>query len=779
MADRYLLKSERILLDTKPGLFPEAPVEIPQPYIPYLRLSSYQLHVPQVYALVLPEQKSMAEILLLEQAPFQSVTSSQLADAAVKDSAEVLEVQLLPDLLDVWQSATALRQLNWLWQIAQLWQPLQAEQVTSSLLQPGLLRVEGPLVRLVELQWDQKIAPTLSQLGQFWSQLVGGAKPAIADFLNQLCQQLVQGQVRSAEQLVDLLDQALTICGQSQSSQIHIATCTDQGPSRQRNEDACYPPSGSVASFSLPQSALTIVCDGIGGHQGGDVASNLAIEAVQQRVQQLQLDSLGPTALTVELERAVCVANDLISQRNDDEQRLDRQRMGTTLVMALTRAHELYITHVGDSRAYWITRWGCHQVTVDDDVASREVRLGYTPYREALQQVAAGSLVQALGMGSSATLHPNVQRFVLDEDSVFLLCSDGLSDNDRVEEIWETEILPLLSGKPDLAHVGQRLVEIANTRNGHDNVTVGLVYCQVNAKGEVKVPAELGIGSATGGAIAPPMRTTQGVPQAPVGASPSALKTQLLQPQPQKRSILPLLLGILLLLSLGGLLAYVLFPGVSDRLNPLIGLSPKQPPQTTSTDVETIPSPTEIEPLTVGSFIQVNLSSSGSFSAQREPLVLLPQPQTIQPSPSSSGINQSPNANQPNANQPTETIQGIIPSDSVLQVLNKQRTSEQTSWVRLRVCSVPGVGVPDAGLGTEEDPEQSVDGQPEATPASGSASLSRFIEPGDTGWIQENIVAPLAVQSTTLNTEQQGTCIAPVTSSQPSTPTTEPVPPGG
>ncbi len=93
--------------------------------------------------------------------------------------------------------------------------------------------------------------------------------------------------------------------------------------------------------------------------------------------------------------------------------------MGTTLVMALAHIHELYVAHVGDSRAYWITRTGCYQVTLDDDVACREVRLGYSLYRDALEQVAAGALIQALGITSSNTLHPTVQRFPVDEDCVF------------------------------------------------------------------------------------------------------------------------------------------------------------------------------------------------------------------------------------------------------------------------------------------------------------------------------------------------------------------------
>jgi hypothetical protein len=160
--------------------------------------------------------------------------------------------------------------------------------------------------------------------------------------------------------------------------------------------------------------------------------------------------------------------------------------MGTTMVMALVYGHEVYIAHVGDSRVYRITRTGCHQMTLDDDLASREVRLGYTLYRESLCNPAAGSLYQALGMNSSTNLHPTVRRLVVDEECIFLLCSDGVSDCDRIEQNWQTEILPVLEGKFDLHAAAHRLINMANTLNGHDNSTIALLHCKV------KQPLETG-----------------------------------------------------------------------------------------------------------------------------------------------------------------------------------------------------------------------------------------------------------------------------------------------
>ncbi|MEH1837003.1 MAG: protein phosphatase 2C domain-containing protein [Nostoc sp.] len=471
LADRYLVLDKFVLLDTKPGLLALTPeLDNFQPLKAYLRLIPYRLHVPQVYGvLFLAEGSSHREILLLEKPPL-------LVDHTIQ------QVHLGSELTTAWRDATSMRQLNWLWQIAHLWQPLASEGVASSLLDSYVLRVEGSLVRLLDLRFDAATSPELPQLGEFWQQLVSDAKPAIAEFVDRVSLCLIQGEINSTDQLIGVLDRGLAGLGRSQTPTIKIITKTDTGPSRQRNEDACSPPSGTLVSKPPQPTALAIVCDGIGGHEGGNVASNLAIETIQQQVQQLTkvpYDHIDPSLLLNDLEKAVAIANDKISQRNDGENRQGRQRMGTTLVMALPVAHEMYITHVGDSRAYWITRHGCYQVTLDDDVASREVRLGYAIYREAVQQSAAGSLVQALGMGPSTSLHPTSGRFMLDEDAVFLLTSDGLSDFDRVEEYWETEILPILVREANIANVADRLVEIANVKNGHDNVTVALVHYQV------------------------------------------------------------------------------------------------------------------------------------------------------------------------------------------------------------------------------------------------------------------------------------------------------------
>jgi len=174
-------------------------------------------------------------------------------------------------------------------------------------------------------------------------------------------------------------------------------------------------PSGTSITKPSAQEALAIVCDGIGGHEGA-IASNLAIETIQQQFNKCWMTQFRPHKPDQQFRR-LYPANDRISQRNDNEQRHGRQRMGTTLVMA-----QLMLTKstlpIGDSRAHWITRTR-HQITLDDDVASREVRLGYALIAMPLQHASSGS-----GSGAGMSSSPN-KRFVLDEDCVFLPCSDG------------------------------------------------------------------------------------------------------------------------------------------------------------------------------------------------------------------------------------------------------------------------------------------------------------------------------------------------------------------
>ena len=461
---RYFALSDRIFLDTQPSKPPVTTEEVSSEIAAYLQLFLCYPHVPQPYGLL-----DGTDIWLFDYGTVPTNERERLA----------YPQQLIPRLEDLWQEASALQQLNWLWQIVKLWKPLTSRQVASTLLNRDLIRINGQIVQLLQLQFDREDPPSLKDLGSLWLQWANKAHPQVKDVIENLANRMIAGAIERSVQAIAVLDRAISHCQQDRQYFYRVYAQSDSGPSRSNNEDAAYPVSQEISSSS---NALAIVCDGVGGHESGEIASAETIEYLRSKISSLTLKEIGSGEILGKLIKYINGANDNINERNDSEQRHERQRMGTTLVMALASAQEMYLAHIGDSRIYWITPNSCHQVTIDDDLASREVRLGYALYRDALQYPSAGALIQALGMRESAALHPNLQRYVIDGDCIFLLCSDGLSDFDRVEQQWKYSILPVLNGKRDLASSVADLIALANEKNGHDNVTVALVHCQVKQK---------------------------------------------------------------------------------------------------------------------------------------------------------------------------------------------------------------------------------------------------------------------------------------------------------
>jgi protein phosphatase len=469
VGDRYEVIAPQIWQDLQPETPPSTPDSLPDVVIPYLHAHGQRLHVPGVYDVV--SQQGQGPWILLENAPVNPRAG-----------------KLYPALQERWAETAATRQISWLWQIWQLWPTLLDLGVASSLLDWENLRVEGWRVRLRQLIADQT-PPAFADLARCWQSLTAAAKPALAQPLTNVCQGILAGSM-SPEQLTVDLNYLLLKEAAPYRPRFRLAGGTDPGPNHTRNEDACYPQGEQP---EIPTPRIAIVCDGVGGHEAGEVASQIVVRSLQPQLQGLLAESgreenaVPPAIVAQQIEAAIRVVNDLVNTQNDLQSRSDRQRMGTTLVMALVvpqriktpqgwiQVDELYIAHVGDSRAYWITPDYCHQLTVDDDIAGREARNGRAFYTSLRDRPEAGALTQAIGTRNSSQLVTHIQRFVIDEAGVLLLCSDGLSDHQQIETAWANYIGLITKEIISLQSAVDAWIELANQKNGHDNVSVVLL----------------------------------------------------------------------------------------------------------------------------------------------------------------------------------------------------------------------------------------------------------------------------------------------------------------
>jgi protein phosphatase len=495
--NRYHVLAPQLWLDTKSNERPEALWPLPDRVLPYAHLHRYRLHLPQLYGFCSLGRsgKQAVEIPLLDNIP-------------IEQSGE-----LMPALATVWPTASALQQAYWLWQLINLWQPLVDIGVGYSLLDTKNIRVQDWRVRLCELLPDS-LNPngrsTVKGLASTWHVLLATAQPALATVINPLIGRMEMGKMAVADVAV-ALNQCLLEQAALLPIDIQIAGGTDPGRNL-HNEDSFYP--NSFDREDALSRHLGIVCDGVAGHEGGEVASQIAVQSLRLQMQALlqdvtQADELvSPTQITDHLKAMVRVVNNLIASQNDEQHREGRRRMATTLVMALqvpqqvptapssANSHEIYIAHVGDSRAYWLTKKSCQLLTVDDDVAHRDIKQGKSMPWQAQGRIDAGSLTQALGVRTGAELTPMIQRLMVIEDGVLLLCSDGLSDRQLIEKSWQRYVPSILDGELPLAQAVQDWMQLARQENGHDNISVVLMSCQVNAAA-LPAPAILATAPAT------------------------------------------------------------------------------------------------------------------------------------------------------------------------------------------------------------------------------------------------------------------------------------------
>ena len=277
---------------------------------------------------------------------------------------------------------------------------------------------------------------------------------------------------------------------------ITYAGKTDVGKQRDRNEDdfaAIFQTrsiNGKSQISDRSYRGLFVLCDGMGGHEGGAEASAIAVNSIIEQFQPFWVDTLPGSQ---KLEEIISNANQAIFIKNESEQRQALGRMGTTLVMLTIHDLEVAIAHVGDSRIYKVTNSPnlpaedatesnlpkLAQITRDHEVLNQLIDLG-VDLETAQARPDAHQLTQALGPNPTNLLSPSIQIFSLTEPTLFLLCSDGLCDNDAIEQNWRSHLLPILNKEINLQTGLDNLIELGNNINGYDNLTAILVLCDLD-----------------------------------------------------------------------------------------------------------------------------------------------------------------------------------------------------------------------------------------------------------------------------------------------------------
>lgn len=230
---------------------------------------------------------------------------------------------------------------------------------------------------------------------------------------------------------------------------------TDVGKAREMNQDYYY--------ISGPQDPIKIyiLADGMGGYNGGEIASKLATTTALSYITSNFEDTPKEREDILKLiKSAMEYANMVVYEKSKEQKELEG--MGTTLEICLIYNNKLYLGHVGDSRIYRLRREFFRKLTHDHSYVQKLVKDGTITEEEASHHPKKNMLMKALGCTAFVEPDVTVKGFI--KDDIILICSDGLTNM-----VEEQEIYNILKNEGTLA--AEKLVEKANEKGGYDNIT--------------------------------------------------------------------------------------------------------------------------------------------------------------------------------------------------------------------------------------------------------------------------------------------------------------------
>ena len=240
---------------------------------------------------------------------------------------------------------------------------------------------------------------------------------------------------------------------------MRIVAKTDKGHVRDSNQDAY-----AVGEFS-DEVVWAVVCDGMGGAAGGNIASALAVKVISDKINVSYREQMRDSSIKNMLDSALNAANVEVFDMSESKHEL--KGMGTTVVCAIVKDGQAYIAHAGDSRAYILKNGKIFQITTDHSIVQDLLDKGKITSEQALNHPNKNIITRAVGVDKNIEI--DFDQIDLDDDTTLLLCTDGLSNY-----VSDSEILELTSDKKHDA-CADRLVNKANENGGGDNITVVVI----------------------------------------------------------------------------------------------------------------------------------------------------------------------------------------------------------------------------------------------------------------------------------------------------------------
>ena len=236
---------------------------------------------------------------------------------------------------------------------------------------------------------------------------------------------------------------------------------TDTGRRRKDNQDNFY-----FGILANDNRGFCVICDGMGGAKSGNVASDMTLSIFCAEVKKRVLPKMSLSYMKAIMTEAIRAANSYTFKKSQEDERFSG--MGSTIVAVLTSNLDACVMNVGDSRAYLLSDQTIRQITTDHSVAQEMVRRGELTAEEALTHPSRNYITRAVG--TECSVDPQFYDLKLKPDDILLLCSDGLYNT-----VKDQQILHIVSSGSPLSSCAHDLIQRANDNGGPDNITVTIM----------------------------------------------------------------------------------------------------------------------------------------------------------------------------------------------------------------------------------------------------------------------------------------------------------------